>query len=131
MTQAAPVPISIGEAIEALTFLPDRTPRTTSEESKDAFALLADYRDGAVFVGHWAGNSEWERHPVGDEIVMVLHGETTIYFQDGDQDRPGHLTAGEFVVVPAGTWHRFETPDGVKILSVTPQPTEHREGRPS
>lgn len=131
MGQLAPVPISIGEAIEALTFLPDRTPRTTSEESRDAFALLSDYRDGAVFVGHWAGNSEWERHSFGDEIVMVLQGETTIYFQDGDHDRPGHLTAGELVVVPEGTWHRFETPDGVKILSVTPQPTEHRERRPS
>ena len=115
----------------ALTFLPNRRPTTTSDESKDAFALLSGYRDGAVFVGHWAGNSEWERHPVGDELVMVLQGETTIFFQDGDHDQPGHLTAGEFVVVPQGTWHRFETPERVNILSVTPQPTDHSPHRPS
>jgi uncharacterized cupin superfamily protein len=131
MSRTTPVPISIDRAIDDLRFLPDRTPTTTSEESKGAFALLSDYRDGAVFVGHWAGSSEWERHPVGDEIVMVLQGETTIFFLDGDHDQPGHLTAGEFVVVPEGTWHRFETPEGVKILSVTPQPTDHSPHRPS
>jgi mannose-6-phosphate isomerase-like protein (cupin superfamily) len=131
MSHPEPVPISIDEAMAALTFLPDRTPTTTSDESKDAFARLCDYRDGAVFVGHWAGNSEWERHSVGDEIVIVLQGETTIFFQDGDHDRPGRLTTGAFVVVPEGTWHRFETPEGVKILSVTPQPTDHSPHRPS
>jgi mannose-6-phosphate isomerase-like protein (cupin superfamily) len=130
MSHSEPVPISIDEAIAVLSFLPDRTPLTTSDESKDAFARLADYRDGAVFVGHWAGNSEWERHAVGDEIVMVLDGETTIFFRDGDYDQPGRLTAGELVIVPEGTWHRFETPESVKILSVTPQPTDHSPHRP-
>lgn len=126
-----PVPISTGEAIAKLTFLADRTPTTTDEESKDAFAVLADYRDGGVFVGHWAGNSEWERHPVGDELVVVLDGRTTIFFLDGDHDQPAALEAGDLVIVPQGTWHRFETPDGVKILSVTPQPTDHRSTRPA
>ena len=125
------MPVSIEDAIEPLTFLPNRTPATTSDESRNSFARLADYRDGAVFVGHWAGNSEWERHSAGDEIVMVLDGETTIFFKDGGQDQAGELSKGQFVVVPEGTWHRFETPKAVKILSVTPQPTDHSEQRPS
>ncbi len=29
------------------------------------------------------------------------------------------------IVVPQGHWHRFEAPDGVTVLSATPQPTEH------
>ena len=38
---------------------------------------------------------------------------------------------GELVVVPQDTWHRFETPDGVKVVSVTPQPTDHQVDRPA
>jgi uncharacterized cupin superfamily protein len=124
-------PISVDEAITALTFLPDRTPSTTAEESSGAFRELCKYRDGGVFVGHWAGTSEWERHSVGDEMVMVIDGETTlvVYVDGGEQ--PNRLGAGDLVVVPQGTWHRFATPHRVKILSVTPQPTEHRTDGPS
>jgi uncharacterized cupin superfamily protein len=130
MTEARPDPISIDRAIAALTFLSDRTPTTTAEESADAFTVLSDYRDGGVFVGHWAGSSEWERHSVGDEIVMVFDGETTLTFLAEDGEQSSRLRAGDLVVVPQGTWHRFETPDGVKVLSVTPQPTDHRTDRP-
>ena len=124
-----PRPISIEEALATLTFLPDRTPRTGSEGA-DAFVLLSAYRDGGIFLGHWAGTTEWERHTAGDEIVMVLDGQATIFFLLGDRERSADLAPGELVVVPRGTWHRFETPDGVKILSVTPQPTDHAAQRP-
>lgn len=130
MPETRPHPISIDRAIAALTFLYDRTPTTTVEESADAFTRLSDYRDGGIFVGHWAGSSEWERHSVGEEIVMVFDGETTLTFLAGDGEQSSRLGAGDLVVVPQGTWHRFETPDGVKVLSVTPQPTDHRADRP-
>ena len=128
---AEPVPISIHETIETLTFLPDRTPASTGEGSAGAFARLAAYRDGAIFVGHWAGHSEWERHTVGDEIVFVIDGTTTIFFLDGETEHPATLGPGQLVVVPRSTWHRFETPEAVKVLSVTPQPTDHTTDRPS
>lgn len=130
MTGTGPQPITIQQAIDGLTFLADRTPGTTDEQAGNAFARLADYRDGAVFVGHWAGRSEWERHPVGDEIVMVTGGETTITFLVDDDERSAVLRAGDLVVVPQGTWHRFDTPTEVALLSVTPQPTDHRVERP-
>jgi hypothetical protein len=28
-------------------------------------------------------------------------------------------------VVPQNTWHQFEAPDGVCVMTATPQPTEH------
>jgi hypothetical protein len=46
-----------------------------------------------VFVGHWAGASEWERHPAGDEIVMVLDGQTTIHVLVGDDEAAASLGA--------------------------------------
>jgi uncharacterized cupin superfamily protein len=122
--------ISVDASLAALDFLPDRTPTTTDAQRAGAFGRLCDYRDGAIFIGHWAGTSEWERHAVGDEVVMVVDGETTLFLQDDDGERPLRLGAGDLVVVPQGTWHRFETPRGVKVLSVTPQPTEHRTDPP-
>ena len=124
-----PRPISISAALESLEFLPNRTPRTAGEE--DYFAELSDYRDGAMFVAHYAGNSEWERHNTGDEIVVVLEGATTLILLVGGEEVPHRLDANEFLIVPQGLWHRFETPDEVKVLSVTPQPTDHQADRPS
>lgn len=130
MRTSGPTAISIDGALAALRFLAERTPRTTADESEGAFRLLSAYREGGIFVGHWAGTSEWERHTVGEEIVMVLDGETTIYFFDGEHETAEALRKGELVIVPQGTWHRFTTPKGVKVLSVTPQPTDHSPDRP-
>ena len=124
-------PLPITEAFEDLVFLARRTPGMAQEDMRDAFARLADYRDGAIFIGHYAGNSEWERHGAGDEIVVVIEGETTLFILDGDGEVAHCLSAGRLIVVPRGAWHRFETPRGVKILSVTPPPTEHRVAHPA
>lgn len=29
------------------------------------------------------------------------------------------------VIVPLGMWHRFDSPDGVTLITATPQPTDH------
>ena len=97
MTATGPHPVSIDDAVAGLRFLPDRSPFTTAEQSEGVFATLADYREGGVFIGRWAGTSEWERHTVGDEIVMVLEGATTIFFLTEDGERPADLAAA-----PAG-----------------------------
>ena len=123
-----PQPISIDAAYGALTFLPDRTPQTDSDHW---FTTLASYRDGGMFVAHYAGTSEWERHPNGDEIVLVVEGATTLILLVDGKEHENQLTANEFLIVPQGVWHRFETPAGVKVLSVTPQPTEHTTDPPT
>jgi uncharacterized cupin superfamily protein len=128
---ARPNPVSVPAAIADLTFFPERTPTTTPAESATAFAAVADYRDGAVYVGHWAGATEWERHTAGDEIVMVVDGATTIFFVNDDGEECSDLGPGDLVVVPRGTWHRFETPNAVSLMSVTPQPTDHSPTAPS
>lgn len=128
MPDHAPRPISIDEAFESVTFLPDRTPHT---ESVDHFATLTPYRDGGMFLANYAGNSQWERHRSGDEIVMVLEGSTTMTMLLDGEEVAHTLGPRELIVVPQGTWHRFDTPDAVKVMSVTPSPTDHQVERPS
>ena len=45
---------------------------------------MAPYRDGAVFTGKFAGESAWERHPNGDEIVQIVDGATTLHVMTAD-----------------------------------------------
>ena len=123
-------PISITVAFSRLSFLADRTPETSDEEAEGAFEMLSEYRDGGIFIGHYAGNSEWERHSNGDEIVFVVEGETTLILLVGGKETPNTLGRGELLVVPKNIWHRFETSKAVKIMSVTPQPTDHSIERP-
>jgi len=131
MTTTRPCPIAIADAVADLSFLSDRTPRTTVEQAESAFRRLVAYREGAIFVGHWAGRSEWERHLAGDEIVMILDGRTTIFFLTDEGELAASLDTNELVIVPRATWHRFETPVSVTVLSVTPQPTDHSADLPS
>jgi hypothetical protein len=119
----------IDEVIATLGFLPNRAPTTSAEELTDAFARLSNHRDSGVLVGHWAGTSEWERHSVGDEIVMVLRGRPTIFFLDGEVDRAAALSASEMVIVPQGHGIGSRPPDEATILSVRPLPTDHSADR--
>lgn len=125
----SPTPIALTSRFAALGFLPDRTAdderRTAGEGEPPWLDTLASYRDGGIFIVHYAGESEWERHPA-DEIVMVIDGATTVTLLIDGERHAVPMTSMQLVVVPADTWHRFDTPDGVRVMSITPQPTEHR-----
>jgi mannose-6-phosphate isomerase-like protein (cupin superfamily) len=127
MSQATP--INLAQALARVRPLRGRTPQTTAQQAEGSFATLCEYRDGAVFVSSFDGMSEWERH-VADEVVHVLDGETVIVLWLDSQEVRHSLKAGELVVVPERTWHRFETA-GVTLLTVSPQPTDHSAEHPS
>ena len=117
---------SLADIVGRLVHLPNRTPEMAFDGVADqAFAEVAPYRDGAIAVGYYSGSSEWERHPAGDEIVMVLEGRTTVVVMvDGAAQRI-ELHAGELLVVPQNHWHRFEHSEHLKIMGITPQPSDH------
>ena len=108
-----------------LTMLKNRTPTSSEAEREGAFARLAPYRDGAIFTAKFAGTSAWERHPQGDEIVQIVEGATTLHLMTADGRQSLALRAGMMAVVPQNMWHQFEAPDGVCVMTATPQPTEH------
>src|SRR5215475_10620264 len=105
--------------------LDGRTPTSTAAERETSSARLAPYRDGAIFITKFSGTGAWERHPQGDEIVHILDGETVLRLRDDEGVRSMKLTAGMLAIVPQGMWHQFVAPNGVSLMTATPQPTEH------
>jgi mannose-6-phosphate isomerase-like protein (cupin superfamily) len=48
----------------------------------------------------------WERHPNGDELVLVLSGEFKFILETSDKEQIVELSAGKAYIVPQGVWHR-------------------------
>ena len=123
--------ISIDEAIAGLTYLPNRSPEMGhSELTARAFSTIAKYRDGGIHIGYYSGSSEWERHPAGDELVIALEGATTLILLIDGVEEHVQLTTGELAVVPVNTWHRFVDSEKLKVLAVTPDPSDHQQEHP-
>jgi mannose-6-phosphate isomerase-like protein (cupin superfamily) len=120
-------PIDVKAALAALPFLHGRSKDTTDTEKRASFTTLSRYRDGGIFGGSFAGESQWERHQQGDEIVHIVDGATTLTLITNDDADPQafEMRAGMMIVIPQGCWHLFQAPVGVTIMTVTPQPTEH------
>jgi len=57
--------------------------------------------------------------------VQVVDGATTFHLMTDDGPQSHELKTGTIVIVPQGAWHRFEAPDGVSLMTTTPQPTQH------
>lgn len=116
--------VDIREAIAPLPVLRNRRPDTQKSEAEAAFAVLAETRNGGVFAGSFEGESAWERHSNGDELVQVLEGETQLTILTDDGPTVLEMKAGMVTVVPQGCWHKFDAPTGVTVLTMTPQPTD-------
>lgn len=122
---------SLTQILSGLKHLPNRSPEMAfGNESSEAFVEVAPYRDGAVYVSYYSGSSEWERHPKGDEVVLVLDGSTTVVLLKNATEERFSLAENELIVVPQGVWHRFEASEQLKVMTITPQPTEHRLDTP-
>src|SRR5882724_11320656 len=119
--------IDLNDAFAKLTMLEGRTPTTTAVERREAMSALLPYRDGAIFAAKFSGKGAWERHPQGEEIVHIVAGKATLHLITAEGRQSLALTAGMLVVVPQNAWYQFDSPDGVSLMTTTPQPTENLE----
>jgi len=117
-------PVNIKQALADCPFFKGRTSEN-GDAAATAFARLGAINNGQIFAGSYQGYTEWERHGNGDELVQVIDGMTEITILTDDGPETHELTAGSFIVVPQGLWHRFNTPDGVTVMTATPMPTDH------
>ena len=117
--------IDLNRDLAGLVKLEGRGAHTTEDEAQASFMSLGDFRDGGLFAASFSGSSGWERHLKGDEIVQIVEGATRLDVIVGDEIESHELTAGMLLVVPQGCWHQFISEHGVKVMTATPQPTEH------
>lgn len=70
----------------------------------------------------------WERHPQGDEIVILLSGAATMVLQrEAGPQFVEMAVPGEYVVVPRNTWHTARVRTATRMLFITPgEGTENR-----
>src|SRR5436305_1798278 len=101
-----------------------RTPQSTRAETKGSVARLASYRDGLLLAIKSSGKDHWERHLTGDELIHILDGTATLQTVGEDGPQSFALRAGTIAVIPQGAWHRFQSPEGVTLMTATPSPSE-------
>jgi mannose-6-phosphate isomerase-like protein (cupin superfamily) len=72
--------------------------------------------------------SMWERHPAGEELVMLLSGAATVVLEEFGEERIVQLSdPGSYVLVPQNVWHTARTSVPTTMLFLTPGAgTEHR-----
>ena len=95
-----------------------------------ASGALGSFKDESLvaiyaFDSDWA---TWERHPAGEELVVLLSGKITMVMES----EAGELClpleeAGQFVLVPKGIWHTAKVDVASTLLFITPgEGTEHK-----
>jgi mannose-6-phosphate isomerase-like protein (cupin superfamily) len=78
------------------------------------------FHDCTGGVAAFKGRPPWEFHGAGDELLLILSGESELtVLEDGDRI-VRTLSPGQLVIVPQGHWHSNDAPGGVTMLWITP-----------
>jgi mannose-6-phosphate isomerase-like protein (cupin superfamily) len=94
--------------------------------------FASDAEEGRLVMIGASGTSWtfWERHPAGEELVVVLSGEMTLVQDLGGLGGAEHripLHPGEAAINPKGIWHTVDVTGPGDVLFITPGiGTEHR-----
>jgi mannose-6-phosphate isomerase-like protein (cupin superfamily) len=74
--------------------------------------------------GDW---QHWEKHPHGEELLVLLSGSMTMIFEVRGKEQKVELLEGRACIVPRNTWHRAVVPVPSRLLAITyGRGTEHR-----
>lgn len=107
-------------------------PEFTGFEWYEAYSKrhASDGKEGRLvsfhtFTSSW---SEWEMHPVGDELVVCLSGELTLIQEKNGSQEEIKLFPNEYVINPAGVWHTANVFSETSALFITAgEGTQHRK----
>jgi PhnB protein len=96
------------------------TADTTGEDADAAVRNVAKIGNLTLGVMSYTGQTPWERHPDGDELLLTLDGEVEVTTLTDDGPVTRKLRAGEAFVCPQGLWHRQFAQKSVSMLYGTP-----------
>ncbi len=110
--------MKIHDVQAALNEIRQRASANPRGRANTDFGLLNDYSLG---LGRYSGQSPWERHLNGDELLYVVDGELQItLLSDTRQEERETLRTGSLFVVPKGKWHQLDAPNGVSVFFASP-----------
>ena len=99
----------------------DKLARFSDHWSPKIIAQMNDYQFKLVKI---QGEFVWHAHDETDEVFIVLDGELTIHFRDGQV----RLRAGEMFVVPRGVEHKPSAAAECRMMLVEPAGTVNTGG---
>lgn len=71
--------------------------------------------------------TNWEMHPAGDEVLVMLEGDATFRFEEAAGTREVRFTSGRVLIVPKGVWHTAKVHKPSTLLAITAgQGTQHK-----
>jgi mannose-6-phosphate isomerase-like protein (cupin superfamily) len=120
------------DPLETFVHLPDGPDATLLQVTSAFWERLGarrDLRGGRLvsayrFEEDWAS---WERHPAGDEIVVLLSGAMDFVLDGAGGEQVVPMRGRRAVVVPAGVWHTARVLEPSEAIFFTRgEGTEHR-----
>ncbi len=74
----------------------------------------------------------WEKHPAGDELVILLSGRAIFHLKLANGNKSLELKeAGAYAVIPKNQWHTAEIHEPTSMLFITPGEGTLNEADPS
>jgi quercetin dioxygenase-like cupin family protein len=98
----------------------DLREETRQLTGQDQPRLLGSLDNATIMVTKFSGLAPWERHPDGDELILVLEGGGTITVLTASGPVRSELSPGRLFVCPKGLWHRAHADPAMVALYVTP-----------
>ncbi len=81
--------------------------------------IVGEVNDCLVKVVKFEGEFVWHHHATEDELFLVIAGQMTMRFRDGDVE----LAEGEMIVVPRGVEHMPVAAKEAHVVLVEPRTT--------
>jgi quercetin dioxygenase-like cupin family protein len=91
------------------------------------FWTCDDFNGGTTWIGQFSGQSPWEMHPDGDELLHILKGKVEITLMMGKRPKKTMVPAGSVFIVPKGHWHRQRALSPVTEFGATSGGTHYSE----
>lgn len=101
--------------------MPERrvSPGISQEDALGCMRVLTTFNGCLVGLVHFSGQTAWERHAGGDEILVILEGETELTQLTPEGATKQVARKGDTVQIPAGVWHSQCTRSPVKLMFFT------------
>jgi mannose-6-phosphate isomerase-like protein (cupin superfamily) len=91
-------------------YLEAYTERTASDGNEGRLVVL---------MAQEASWDSWERHPAGDELVVLLSGRVDLVQEIDGEHHVVPLSAGMAVINPPGVWHTADVHEPGQALFIT------------